>query len=132
MSSALTLLPLLLAVAVYSALVKVASRVYGKSHLAWKHAVSFSALGVVMGAVGALMNQATGKALPVVLAIVLGIGIQVALGGWFLGPRAVAPSGAPVSFKGGALIAAIAVVLGLVLGVLAANLLPALLPHGQA
>ena len=86
----LTLLPLLLAVAVYSAFVKVASRVYGKSQLAWKHAVAFSALGVAMGAVGALLNQASGKALPVVLAVLLSIGVQVALGGWFLGPRAFA------------------------------------------
>jgi hypothetical protein len=132
MSIVFTLLPLLLSVAVYAGLIKLASRLYRKSQLAWKHAFAFSAIGMVLGAVGTFLNLLTGSVLPTVLAAMAGIGLQVVLGGWFLGPRALGASGAPVTFNGGAAIAAIAVVFGLVLGVLAAVVMPALIPHGQA
>lgn len=132
MTSALTLLPLLLTFVVYAAFVKLASRLYSKSQLAWKHAFAFGAIGMVIGVLGTLLNAFTGSALPLVLAAALGIGIQVALGGWFLGPRVFSASGAPVAFKGGAIIAAIAVVIGLALSVLVAVVVPALAPHGQA
>jgi hypothetical protein len=130
MTSALTLLPLLLTFVVYAAFVKLASRLYAKSQLAWKHAFAFGALGIAIGALGTVLNAFTGSALPAVLAAALGIGIQVALGGWFLGPRAFSASGAPVAFKGSAIIAAIAVVLGLALGVLAVVVVPPPAPHG--
>jgi hypothetical protein len=132
MSTVLAILPLLLTVAAYAAFAKLASRIYRRSQLPWKHAFAFSALGVVLGALGSFVHLSVGALLPAVLAAVLGIGMQVALGGWFLGPRALALSGAPVSFKGGAAIAAIAAAFGLVFGVLGAVILPALMPHGQA
>ena len=132
MTSALTLLPLLLTFVVYAAFVKLASLLYGRSQLAWKHAFAFGAIGIVIGTLGTLLNALTGSALPLVLAAVLGVGVQVALGGWFLGPRVLSASGAPVAFKGGAIVAAIAVAIGLALGVLVAVVVPALAPHGQA
>lgn len=132
MSTAFTILPLLLTVVLYAALVKLASRIYRGSQLSWKHAFAFGALGMVLGAVGSVLHVSLGAILPAVVAATLGIALQVTLGGWFLGPRALARSGTPVSFKGGAAIAAIAVAFGVVVGIVGAVVLPALLPHGQA
>jgi hypothetical protein len=132
MSTFLTLLPALLIVPFYALLIKLASRLYRRSQVAWKHAFAFGALGMALGVCGTLVNLATGNVLPSVLAAALGIGVQVALGGWFLGPRAVAVSGAPVAFAGGAAIAAIAAVVSLVFAVVVAVAVSALLPHGQA
>lgn len=128
MSTVFSLLPLLLTVPFYAALIKIASRVYRKSQLSWKHAFAFAALGIAVGLAGALLNLAAGGAVPELLGPALGAGIQIALAGWFLGPRAVAASGAPVAFKGGASIAAIAVAIAF----LAAVAVSLLVPHGQA
>lgn len=132
MSTLITFLPLLLTVPLYGALVKLASRIYHRSQLRWKHAFAFGALGMALGGLGSLLHKSTGAVLPALVVSVLSLSLQLALGGWFLGPRAMAASGSPVSFKGGAAIAAIAGAFGLTLGVLVSLVLPTLLAHGQA
>jgi len=132
MPAAFSLLPLALTAVLYAVLIKLAARLYRGSLLAWKHAFAFGALAMVVGGVGALLNFATGFILGPFLGMALGLTIQLALGGWYLGPRALASSGEAVAFKGGAAIAGIGVGMALAFGVLLAVLVPLLARGGQA
>lgn len=122
----LSLLPLLLACVVYGLLVKLAARLYQGSRLSWKHAFAFGALVMLLGGAGALLNQASGLPLGPLMGVVLSLALQLALGGWFLGPRALAANGTAVAFKGGVLISAMAFAMVFALGVVAAVLVPLL------
>ncbi len=122
----LTLLPLLLMYVFYTLLIKLAARLYRGSRLSWKHAFAFGALAMFLGVIGTILNQASGHPLSPLVGILLSLALQLALGGWFLGPRALAPTGAAVAFKGGALISAIAFGMALALGAVTAVLAPLL------
>jgi hypothetical protein len=124
MSAALSLLPLALLFILYALLIKLAARIYRRSLLSWKHATVFGALAILVGGLGALVNYTSGSRLSPLLGVMLGLTVQLALGGWYLGPRALAPGGKAVAFKGGALIAAIGFGLVFAFGVVAAILVP--------
>lgn len=132
MSSVFSLLPLALALVLYTLLTKLAAKLYGSSRLSWKHAFSFGALAMLVGGLGALLNFASGFVLGPLLGVILGITIQLALSGWFLGSRALTPTGEAVAFKGGVLIAAIAFGIVFAIGIVAAVLVPLLGRGGQA
>ena len=132
MSTLASLLPLALTFVFFALLTKLAARLYRSSRLSWKHAFAFGALAVLVGGAGALLNYASGFVLGPFLGSILGVSVQLALGGWFLGPRAIAPTGAAVAFKGGALIAAIVFGIVFVIGVVAGVLVPLLGRGGQA
>lgn len=126
------LLPLLLMLGFYALFIKLAAKTYRRSLLAWRHAFVFSALAIVMGGAGAFVNRATGSVLGPEFALVLGLAIQWAIGGWYLGPRTKTPSGESVMFWGGAIISAIAFGFMALLGVVAAVLVPLFSRGGQA
>ncbi|MFC3684669.1 hypothetical protein [Hydrogenophaga luteola] len=128
----LSLLPLLLICVFYALFIKLAARLYRGSRLSWKHAFAFGALVMLLGGAGAWLNQASGLPLGPLMGVVLSLALQLALGGWFLGPRALSENGKAVAFKGGALISAIAFGMVFALGVLAAILLPLLGNGGPA
>ena len=128
--SLVRVLPLLLAIALYAAFVKLAARIYRRSQLAWKHAFVFTLMCVVVAGLSKYLSMLTGHAFLAGLVAILGTGIQVALGAWFLGSRARTASGAPVLPRGGA-IAGMAVVGVLILAIIASVVLPALLQRGQ-
>lgn len=109
MSSALSLLPLALTFVLYALLIKLAARLYRGSLLAWRDAFAFGALAMLVGGIGTLLNFVSGFLLGPLLSIVLGLAIQLALAGWYLGPRVHARSGEAIAFKGGATIAAIGI-----------------------
>lgn len=132
MSSLFAILPLVLMFVFYALLIKLAAKTYRNSVLAWKHAFAFAALAMFVGIVGALLNRAAGLVLAPMLAVVLGFAIQLAIGGWYLGPRTRTSSGEPVAFKGGALVAAIAYGFVALIGIAAAVLLPLLNRGSQA
>jgi len=131
-STALSLLPLAFTFVLYAVLIKLAARLYGSSLLPWKHAFAFGALAMLVGGIGALLNYASGFLLGPLLGVVLGLAVQLALGGWYLGPRAFAPTGEAVAFKGGALIAAIGLGVVFALGVVAAVVIPLLNGSSQS
>jgi len=85
-----------------------------------------------VGAAGALLNRVLGSPLPLPLAFLAGLALQLALGGWYLGPRATTAVGASLEFKGAVLLSLLAYGLLLAFGVLAAVIVPALHRAGQA
>jgi hypothetical protein len=128
MSSLFTLLPLALMICTYAVLVKLAAFLFRRTNLKWKHALVFCVLVVVVGGGAAFLNQVSGRMVPLLVAIPVGVALQLALEGWYFGPRATTISGAPLEFKGGVLISLVAYAMVFAIGVLAAILLP-MLPH---
>jgi len=124
------LLMLLLMLLVYSGLTKLAARTYKRASLRWTHALIYGGLATLISLVLTVANKTSGMALGPALALALGLLIQVALGGWYLGPRAVSKDGSPILFKGGAVIAAIAFGFVFLLGMAAAVVVPSLTGTG--
>ena len=130
MQQLLSLVPLAFTVLAYIACIKLAARLYRRTQLSWKHAAVFGVvLFLVLLAIGTCvrwLNLVSGPVPSSLLDIATGLGAQLAVGAWFLGPRARTTAGAPVAFKGGALLALIAYVLVFSLSTATALLLPLL------
>ena len=130
MQQLLSLVPFAFTVLAYIACIKLAARLYHRSQLSWKHAAVFGVvLFLVLLAVGTCvrwLNLVSGLVFSSLLDIATGLLAQLAVGAWFLGPRARAAEGTPLGFKGGALLALIAYVLVFSLSMAAAFLLPLL------
>jgi hypothetical protein len=132
MSTALSLLPLLLVMALYAATTKLAAKLLRSTRLSWQHAIVFGVLAAIIGGTGAFLRQLAGVQLNPVVAIFLGLGAQLVFAGWYLGPRAHTAAGAPIAFKAGMLLAAITNALVLALGAMAAIAVPLLEHASQA
>jgi hypothetical protein len=132
MSIAFALLPLALVPCLYAALVKVAAFLFRRTQLRWSHALVYGFLALVVGAAGTLLNRVLGSPLPLPLALLGGLALQLTLGGWYFGPRATTATGASLEFKGGVLLSLVAYGLVFVLGVVVAVVVPALYRAGQA
>ena len=126
MTSLLSLLPLAFMPLLFALLVKVAAFLLRRTTLSWKHALVFGLLALAVGAIGTVTNLASGRVLPPLLTGLVGIAIQVAVGGWYFGPRARTTANEPVGFVRGMLLSLIAFGIVFVLGVVAAVLIPAL------
>jgi hypothetical protein len=124
MTGLFSLLPFAVTVLAYIVCIKLAAKLFRRTQLSWTHAGVFGALlFVVLLAVGALarwLNPVPAPMLAYVLYLAVDLVAQLAVGGWFLGPRARTSAGAPVEFKGGALLALIAYGLVFILSLAAA------------
>lgn len=119
MSSFTSIVPLLLSVALYTSLVKLAAFLYKRALLGWRDACIFSLILLMLLGAATLLNRITGNAVPIAVLVAAGLVIQVGMGAWFLAPRARRASGAPLGTKGGAVLALIAYALIAGLGALA-------------
>ena len=119
MSSFLSFIPLLLSVALYTSLVKLAAFLYQRALLGWRDACIFSLILLMVLGAGTLLNRLSGNAVPIAVLVAAGLVIQVGIGAWFLAPRARDASGQQLGSKGGAVLALIAYGLIASLGVLA-------------
>lgn len=127
MTNLISLLPLLLAVLLFGVFAKVAARILRRTQLGWSHALIFGLIVFVLGAIGAFANRATGQLLPLPVAVVAALLLQLSVGGWYLGPRATNTAGEPIAFRGGAMLSFVAYLLVVGFGVLCALVLPLLL-----
>ena len=130
MQQLVSLVTLAFTVLAYLACIKLAARLYRQSQLSWKHAAVFAvALFLVLFAVSACVRALNLTSDPVsasLLDIATGLLAQLTLGAWFLGPRAMTATGAPVGSKGGTLLALMCYALVFFLSITAAFLLPLL------
>ena len=125
MSAFLMLVPLLLVPVFYALLVKFAAFLVRRTQLSWKNALVFGLLTLAVALVGALANRITGQLLPVFLVGLLGIAIQLAVGGWYLGPRATTSLGEQLGFGRGVVLSLATFGIVFVVGILLAVVLPA-------
>jgi hypothetical protein len=126
MSALVILLPLALLPGVYAVLVKLAAFLLRQTQLSWKHALLFGLIALLVAAIGALANRAAGQVLPALFVGLVGIAVQLVLGGWYFGPRARTASGEPVGFSRGMLLSLVAFGIVFAVGVALAVLVPAL------
>ena len=126
MSSILSFIPLLLSIALYTSLVKLAAFLYKRALLSWRDACIFSLILLTVLGAGTLLNRLSGNAIPLVVSIAAGMVIQVGIGAWYLAPRARFAGGEPLAAKGGAMLALIAYGLIAALGLLAGAAMMAL------
>ena len=111
MSSFPSIVPLLLSVALYTSINKLAAFLYKRTRLSWRDACIFSLILLMVLGTATLLNRLSGNVVPVAVLIVAGLVIQTGIGAWFLAPRARTAAGEPLGSKGGALLALIAYVL---------------------
>ena len=117
MSAISIFLPLFLVPLAYAAILKLSALLLRRMTLSWKHAVLFALMALVVGVVGTTLNKATGSAVAMPLVVLVGLVLQLALGGWYLGPRAKTRDEVPVAFKGGALLSLLAYLMIAVVGI---------------
>jgi hypothetical protein len=124
------LVPSVFTIVAYVVCIKLAARLFRQTPLSWKHAAVFGAtLFLVLLAVGTCvraLNLASGPVSASLLDIATGLLAQLAVGAWILGRCTRTPAGAPIGFKGGALLALIAYALVFLLSIAATFLLPLL------
>jgi hypothetical protein len=110
----------------YAVLFKLAAFLFRRARLSWRHALVFGLLALGVGAVGALGTRALGAALPALLLALVGVAFQLALGGWYFGPRVTSAQGQPFGFRKGVLLSLAAYAIVFLVGVAAAVLGPAM------
>ena len=118
------LLSLLLLVTMYAGFAKLAARLYRRTKLSWKTAFGFGALIALL----AFLITALRGTLPFALVIAAGLASVVAVGAWFLAPRALDRSGQPVGVKAAAVLSTIVVGMAFTVGIALAVVLPAIAP----
>ena len=129
MSSFPSIVPLLLSVALYTSINKLAAFLYNRARLSWRDACIFSLILLTVLGTATLLNRLSGNAVPLGVLVAAGLVIQAALGAWFLASRGHRATGEPLGSKGGAVVALIAYALMVSLGVLAGTFLTTLLPQ---
>jgi hypothetical protein len=126
MSILISLVPLVAMVVMLATIAKLGAWLFRRTKLSWKHALIFAVFISVLSAGGAVLNRASGWMLPLPVAVLAGLALHLALGGWYFGPRASTAAGVPLAFKGGVLLALVAYGIAFVLGVVGALAIPML------
>ena len=116
----MTYLLLALSVLIHAALSKLAARLYRHTQLRWSHALVFALMLCTLLGAGAIASHLVASQMLPFIGMVLGIIIQLSLGGWYFGGRAQTANGEPLGFKRAALLSLITFGLILAIGILAA------------
>jgi hypothetical protein len=124
MSTLFSFVPLVLAVLLFGLFAKLAARILRRTNLTWSHALLFGVFAFLLGAAGTLLNKFSGFTLPLPVAVLAALLLQLGFGGWYFGPRATNQAGMPVMFRGGVVLALITYLLVIVLGIMVAVVLP--------
>jgi hypothetical protein len=108
MSSFPSIVPLLVSVALYTSINKLAAFLYKRARLSWRDACIFSLILLTVLGAATLLTRLAGNVVPIAVLVAAGLVIQAGIGAWFLAPRARTAAGVPLGSKGGAVLALIA------------------------
>ena len=108
MSSFPSIVPLLVSVALYTSINKLAAFLYKRARLSWRDACIFSLILLMVLGTATLLNRLSGNVMPIAVLVAAGLVIQAGIGAWFLAPRARTAAGVPLGSRGGAVLALIA------------------------
>jgi hypothetical protein len=108
----------------YAAFAKAAAFILRRMRLRWSHALVFGVLAFLVGVTGMILNRVIGMHIPFPIALLIGLAALLAVGGWYLGPRATTAEGAIIQFKGGVLLSLTVYGFIAALGIVAAFLVP--------
>ena len=93
-------IPLLILAAGPSVVVKFAALLI-RAKLSWKHCFVFGCAVAVMSVLGRLISHLTGRDLPIPLAVIFGVGLNLGLGSWYFSSRGLDKAGNAVGVRGG-------------------------------
>ena len=99
MSSFPSIVPLLVSVALYTSINKLAAFLYKRARLSWRDACIFSLILLTVLGAATLLNRLSGNVVPIAVLVVAGLVIQAGIGAWFLAPRARNADGAPLGLS---------------------------------
>ena len=103
----LSFVPFLLILALCAAYAKLAARIFRRSSLSWRNSFLFALLLGVLAIAGRATSTAFGYSLPLALALLVGLTINLFLGGWFFGARATDTQGQLLGLGRGMVLSAI-------------------------
>jgi hypothetical protein len=107
MNQVLVVLPLLIAVALLSGLVRLAARFTGRISVSWKHAVVYAVVTVLANAALRMAVVASGVPRPAIVFPVLSLLVQLVLGALYFAQRAKTVDGESIGAGRGAKISGI-------------------------
>ena len=113
MKSAIYTVQLMAEFFIYAFLLRSTSRIVQKATLSWTYAFLFTLLAAASSYGIALANLFVGREDSAFDQLLVGFLINLALGAWFIGARAISFSGNPVTPIGGVIIAACTWIAGL-------------------
>lgn len=108
MSSAIAFAPLVLLPVVLTLSVKAAAWVFKRTQLGWGHAFGYGVIASLVNMAGMLTARMPGPSIPLSVLAAISLLAVLALGGWYLGPRAKTTEGAALRFKRGVVLCLIA------------------------
>ncbi len=107
----LSFIPLLFLFVLHAAYVKLSAAVMGRSLVSWKHSFLFAGLVILVTLIERIGSVLTGISMPLTVALIYGIALQLALGSWFFSTRGTTRNGQRFGWRGGAQLSAITVAL---------------------
>ena len=103
----LSFLPLLLVLILCAAYAKLAARIFRRSSLSWRNSFLFAFLLGLLAIAGRATSTALGYSLPIAVGLLVGLAINLLLGGWFFGIRATDTQGQLLGWRRGVFLSAI-------------------------
>jgi len=95
----LTFAPLLLLPLVYAPILKLAAFLFRRARVRWLHAMVFGAIAVAISVPLLALQHFTAGGTPKYAAMLLSMATQVAVGAWYLAPRAMNAEGAALGYR---------------------------------
>ena len=114
----LSFVPFLVMLTLCAAYAKLAARIFRRSSLSWRNSFLFALLLGVLAIVGRATSSAFAFSLPLALGLLVGLAINLLLGGWFFGARATDTHGRLLGWGRGMALSAI--MFGLLAGTIVA------------
>jgi hypothetical protein len=100
-------LPFLIVLALCAVYAKLAARIFRRSLLSWRDSFLFALLLGLLTIAGRASSIAFGHSLPIALGLLVGVAINLLLGGWFFSARATDRQGQVLGWGRGMLLSLI-------------------------
>ena len=108
MSSAAAYAPLVFLPVVVAVSVKAGAWAFKRARLGWGHALGYGIIASVVNMAGMVTARMQGPSVPLPVLAAISFLAVIALGGWYLGPRATSAGGAALGFPRGVAVCLIA------------------------
>jgi hypothetical protein len=120
----LSLFPLVLAIAIFGGIVKLAARVLKRTQVSWIQGVHLGIILLVIAVIKRFSGLDALISLPPALALALSVVVSLGIGAWFLSTRAVTSNGDLIGLRGGLKLAGLSMAIVSGLGALTVVLVP--------
>jgi hypothetical protein len=92
------IIPFVLILGIYSACLRLSARLLHRSRIEWRHCIRFAAFVLMFTIAGRMLFNGIGMTTSLPFSVILGIGLQVLLGGWYFSSRGKTADGHPLGW----------------------------------